>query len=86
MTASASRNSWVGFSSRPDDFATLGERGVRCLCVPDRKVCFWHKSDMLNAPTNVRFGGKAELTNLCLPTSIYEYTPSSGFSVRVILG
>ena len=42
MTASASRSSWVRFSSRPDDFAALGERGVRCLCVPDRKVCFWH--------------------------------------------
>ena len=55
MTASASRNSWVGFSSRPDDFATLGERGVRCLCVPDRKVCFWHLADVLFGSLNVRF-------------------------------
>ena len=69
MTASASRSSWVGFSSRPDDFA--GERGVRCLCVPDRKVCFWHKADMLNALSMSAFGGKADidqplLTNLDL--------------------
>ena len=24
------QGNWVGFSSRPDDFATLGERGVAC--------------------------------------------------------
>jgi hypothetical protein len=39
-------------------------------------VRLWHKADMLNAPTNVRFlGAKRTLTNRCLPISIYEYTP-----------
>jgi hypothetical protein len=31
---------------------------------------------MLNALTNVRFWGKAAVTNRCLPISIYEYTAS----------
>ena len=40
-------------------------------CVPDRKVCFWHKADMLNALSMSAFGGKADidqplLTNLDL--------------------
>jgi hypothetical protein len=92
MTGSASRNSWVGFNSRPARlrskvdrhspaaasfdlsaccFATLSQCGVRCLCAPDREVCLWHKADMLNALTNVRLWGKADmdqpsLTNLDL--------------------
>ena len=45
MTASAFRNSWVGFSNR----------GAIC------DVCYWHKADILNALTNVGFGGKADV-------------------------
>jgi hypothetical protein len=37
-------------------------------------VRFWHKADMLNALTNVRFWGQSGLTHRCLPISIYEYT------------
>jgi hypothetical protein len=29
-------------------------------CLIRLDVCFWHKADMLNALTNVRFGGKAD--------------------------
>jgi len=29
--------------------------GEGCRVIP--YVCFWHKADMLNAPTNVRFWG-----------------------------
>jgi hypothetical protein len=35
-------------------------------------VRFWHKADMLNALTNVRFWGQSG--DCCLPISIYEYT------------
>jgi len=35
-------------------------------------VCFWHKADMLNALTNVRFWGQSGTG--ALPISIYEYT------------
>jgi hypothetical protein len=36
---------------------------------------YWHKADMLNAPTNVRFWEQTgHLTNRCLPIAIYEYT------------
>jgi hypothetical protein len=39
-----------------------------------RNVRFWHKADILNALTNVRFWGQTgRLTNRCLPLSIYEY-------------
>jgi hypothetical protein len=38
-------------------------------------VRLWHKADMLNALTNVRFWEQTgHLTNPCLPISIYEYT------------
>ena len=77
MTASASRNSWVGFSSRRNEFgeltgtslrllfrrlerlllATLGQCGVRCLCVPDREVCFWHLADINSDADLVCFWG-----------------------------
>jgi hypothetical protein len=31
-----------------------------------RYVRFWHKADMLNALTNVRFGGKPDIDQLLL--------------------
>jgi len=38
-------------------------------------VRYWHKADMLNALTNVRFWEQTgHLTNPCLSSSIYEYT------------
>jgi hypothetical protein len=40
-------------------------------------VRYWHKADMLNALTDVRFWkANRTLTNRCLPISIYEYTAS----------
>jgi hypothetical protein len=42
-------------------------------------IRFWHKADMLNGLTNVRFWGqKRTVTNRCLPNSIYEYTAFDG--------
>jgi hypothetical protein len=38
-------------------------------------VRYWHKANLLNALTNVRFWEQTgHLTNRCLPISIYEYT------------
>ena len=34
----------------------------RGLPIHELDVCYWHKADMLNALTNVRFGGKTDMT------------------------
>jgi hypothetical protein len=45
---------------------------LRCPCP---HVRLWHKADILNALTNVRFWEQTgHLTNRCLLISIYEYT------------
>ena len=48
-----------------------GNQGLPLPTEVDRNVRYWHKADMLNALTNVAFGGKADidqplLTNLDL--------------------
>ena len=44
---------------------------IRNLFPSNPNVCYWHKADMLNALTNVRFWGQnGHWTNRCLPISI----------------
>ena len=43
-------------------------------CSRFRNVCYWHLADMLSGSLNVRFWGKADMDQRCLPNSIYEYT------------
>jgi DNA-binding MltR family transcriptional regulator len=50
-------------------------------------VCFWHKADMLNALTNVRFWEQTgHLTNRCRKNSHWRYVPRRATEAREAMG